>query len=99
MTLDTMQIKALHRRAADRRLHEADQHDIDDILERVAKAHETGWSVGEGLIVSDASAVSAPTGFENNGRALVAAIAGPTARMKANFEKYGCLLRDMRRRL
>ena len=90
--LDTPKIRSLYRRAEDKRLIDPRMHHLDEILHKVEAACELGYAAVEGGVFPDAAAVAVRTGYENNGRALIAAIAGPTSRMKNRYEAYGRLL-------
>jgi DNA-binding IclR family transcriptional regulator len=91
-SLDSAQIKSLHRRCETRGLIPKSAPPIDAIIAEAANVRRRGYTVAEGAVFPDASAVAAPAPFKVNGRPLVVSIAGPTARMKRRYDALGALL-------
>jgi DNA-binding IclR family transcriptional regulator len=91
-SLDNAQIRSLHRRCETRKLVPNHAPPIEDILNAAAAARRKGYTVAEGAVFADASAIAAPTPLKVNGRPLVVSIAGPTTRMKRRYDALGALL-------
>jgi DNA-binding IclR family transcriptional regulator len=91
-SLDNAQIRSLHRRCETRKLIPKKAPPLEDILGAVAEVRRKGFTVAEGAVFADASAIAAPAPLKVNGRPLVVSIAGPTARMKSRYEALGGLL-------
>ena len=91
-SLDTAQIRALYRRAETRKLIPKQAPPLEEILAAVAELRRKGYTIAEGAVFADASAIAAPAPVKVNGRPLVVSIAGPTARMKKRYAALGDLL-------
>lgn len=91
-SLDAAQIRALHRRCETRKLVPKQAPPIEEILGAVAEVKRNGFTIAEGAVFADASAIAAPAPVKVNGRPLVVSIAGPTARMKSRYAALGALL-------
>ena len=88
-TLDAAQIRALYRRAQDRKLLGADAPTLESALAGADLARRSGYAVAEGAVFKDASAIAVATPFAVNLRPLIVSIAGPTSRMKPRFAEHG----------
>lgn len=87
--LDPPQIRSLYKRSLDRNIVSEKDVDIEDVLRSVSMAKSAGYAFAKGAVFPDASAMALDTGIDNNGRPLIAAIAGPTGRMEENEHRFG----------
>lgn len=97
-TMDNQQIRALYRRAEDRRLVDTGKHPLESVLAQVQETRERGYAVLEGAVFADSTAISIATGITVGKRPLIIAIAGPTNRMTEKLDAFGrLLLREVER--
>ena len=98
-TLDAPQIRALYRRAEDRKLIDSKAMPIETVLAQVDHARREGYHVAEAAVFPDATAVSAAAGIQVAMRELVISITGPTTRVRGKYELYGRMLNSEAARL
>lgn len=91
-TRDNHQIRALYRRAEDRKLVDCDKYPLEMIIKTVEGARAQGYAVLENAVFPDASAIAVATDMTIVQRPLVIAIAGPTARLMDKMDSFGRLL-------
>lgn len=89
---DNHQVRALYRRAEDRKLVDTQKYSLETILKMVEQARVHGYAVLENAVFSDATAIAIGTGFSIAQRQLVLAIAGPSARIIPKKDSFGRLL-------
>ncbi|RMB07913.1 IclR family transcriptional regulator [Eilatimonas milleporae] len=91
-TLEAQQIRALYRRAENRRQIDTGRHPLEAILQAADTARRQGFTIAVGAVFPDATAISAPVGLAVNMRPLIISITGPTSRVEPNFTLFGKLL-------
>ncbi len=91
-TLNTLQIRALYRRAENRKLVDPTIQPIETVLAHASQCRDRGYYIAVGAVFPDATAISAPVSSSISARPLVISITGPSERMRPNFEKFGNML-------
>lgn len=81
-SLTDTRIRNLYRRSIDRKIIDSEILPIKQAMHEVQLVRKNKVAIADGAVFSDATAISINTGLENNGRALLIAIAGPTSRLR-----------------
>lgn len=91
-TLDALQIRALYKRAENRKMVDPETQPLEALLSHASQCRDRGYYIAVGAVFPDATAISATVGPAVSARPLIVSITGPSDRMRPNFEKFGDLL-------